>query len=43
MIRKEELKYIKEVYEEPDGYLYYTKFSEYVIIFLKAYLSYTDL
>ena len=28
MIRKEELKYIKEVYEEPDGYLHYTKFFE---------------
>ena len=32
MIRKEELKYIKEVYEEPDGYIHYTKFSEYVDI-----------
>ena len=32
MIRKEELQYIKEVYEEPDGYLHYTKFSEYITI-----------
>jgi len=32
VVRKEELQYIKEMYEEPDGYLYYTKFSEYVSI-----------
>mgnify|MGYP003627499172 FL=1 len=32
MVRKEELQYIKEVYEEPDGYIHYTKFSEYVVI-----------
>jgi hypothetical protein len=32
VVRKEELKYIKEIYEEPDGYLHYTKFSEYVDI-----------
>ena len=32
MVRREELKYIKEMYEEPDGYIDYTKFSEYVNI-----------
>jgi hypothetical protein len=30
MVRKEELKYIKEMYEEPDGYLHYTEFSEFL-------------
>jgi len=32
VVRKEELQYIKEVYEEPDGYIHYKKFSEYVVI-----------
>ena len=30
MVRKEELEYIKEMYEEPDGYLHYTKFFEHL-------------
>ena len=33
MVRKEELEYIKEMYEEPDGYLHYTKFFEHLDIF----------
>ena len=32
MVRKEELEYIKEMYEEPDGYLHYTKFFEHLDI-----------
>jgi hypothetical protein len=30
VVRKEELEYIKEIYEEPDGYLHYLKFFDYV-------------
>ena len=32
MVRKEELEYIKRLFEEPDGYIHYKRFSEYVNI-----------
>ena len=34
MVRKEELKYIERVFEEPDGYIHYKRFSEYVNIYM---------
>ncbi len=32
MVRQEELEYIKRLFEEPDGYIHYKRFSEYVNI-----------
>ena len=31
-VRNEELKYIKRIFKEPDGYIHYKRFSEYVNI-----------
>jgi|TARA_B100000287_G_scaffold18868_1_gene18887 hypothetical protein len=30
MVRKEELEYIKELFDEPDDYLHYTEFEKYI-------------